>query len=224
MQRARWCPVRVALDPAVFRIGRVAVDPGELERPAVDPGGMAVAVREDGRPIGDDPIEVLAARRAVLEIGHVPAAADDPWEIRVRRGVGSDRRQDAVPAARLANVALELIDPAADRMDVGVLEAGQEEPARQVDDPRLRADVFSDLGRGPDRDDPLASDGDGCGPRLRGVDGMDVAAGEHEVGGTPGMRHRPRMTSRATRPLDRRGPRDAPRSAAEARRRLCSAP
>ena len=56
-----------------------------------------------------------------------------------------------------------------------------------------------------DRRDPLAADRDGLGPRPAGVDGVDVAAGEDEVGGSiwharhDGTRRRPRSPATAHR-------------------------
>lgn len=73
---------------------------------------------------------------------------------------------------------------------MGVLEARQEQPSRQVDHLRLRADQVVDLGVS-DGGDPVAGDGDGCraaafgalGPRdPRGSRGEDRAAGEEEIG------------------------------------------
>ena len=148
---------------------------------------------------GHDRVEILAARRAVREIGHVPAAADDPRVVRMGRGVGPDRLEDTGPAVRLAEVALEAVDPAEDRVDVDVLEAGQEEPAGEIDDPRSRSDEVGDVGRLADRADPVAVNGDGRGPWPGRIDGMDVAAPEDEVGGAFGMRHRRRMTRRGDR-------------------------
>jgi hypothetical protein len=67
-------------------------------------------------------------------------------------------------------------------VDVGVLEAWNEEPTGQVDDPRARANLSGDLGGRPDGGNLLAADGDGFGPWPASIDGVDVAAGEDEIG------------------------------------------
>ena len=74
-------------------------------------------------------------------------------------------------------------------MDVGVLEAGQEQPAGQVDDPRPRPNVGRDVRRGPHGHDPLAAHGDSLCARPGVVDRVDVAARQDEVGGSFGVRH-----------------------------------
>ena len=144
--------------------------------------------------------------------------------VRVGRDVGPDRREHAVPAARVADVALEPVDAAGDRVDVGVLEARQEQPAGEVDDPRVAARrAAATSAADADGDDPLAADGDGLGARPGRVDGVDVAAGQDEVGGAVGMRHRPRMTARPAATGD--GPdRGTSRRRRDGRRRLSSRP
>ena len=111
-------------------------DPGELERPRVDPGAVAVAVRQEDRPVGHDPVEVLAARGAAREVGHVPAAAADPRLVRVGARVCRDlvvgRRPDCASSWRSQRRRRQ---PAVDRVDVRVRKPGRDGPAAQVDDP-----------------------------------------------------------------------------------------
>jgi hypothetical protein len=145
---------------------------------------VAVPVREERRPIRHDRVEVLAARRAVREVGHVPAAADDPGLLGVGLGVGPDGGDRAVAAALLAEVAFDEVHPAGDRVDVRVLEARgrSSRPARSTT--RVRGPIQrGDVARGPNRDDPLARDGDRLGPRQCRLDGVDVASGQDEIGG-----------------------------------------
>src|SRR5688572_20206366 len=94
-------------------------------------------------------------------------------------------------------------------MDVGVLEPGQEQPPAEVDDAGRRADRRCDVVRAPDGRDPVPVDRDRIGPGSPGVDGMDVAPGEDDVGGSfwhdghDGTRRSPA----AGRPTARNGPR-----------------
>ena len=60
LERAVRPPIGVALDPAVGRIRHRGVDPGQLERPGVDPCRVAVAIVEIDRTIRYHPVEVGA--------------------------------------------------------------------------------------------------------------------------------------------------------------------
>ena len=90
-------------------------------------------------------------------------------------GVGPDGLDRAFATAALAEVALADLHAARDRVDMGVLEPGDEQPAGEVHDPRARPDPRRDIARGPDRGDSLADDGDRLRPRQGGVDRVDVA-------------------------------------------------
>ena len=194
-------PVGVAFDSAVVRVRRGAVDARHLERLRVHPGRMAVPVGEEGGPIGHDRVEILAARRAVREVGHVPAATDDPRLVGMSVHVGSNRRKHALPPARLADIALEAVDAAPERVDMDVLEAGQEEPSAKVDDARPRPDQLADLGGRADRDDPLAADRDRLGPRPGfGSTVWTWPPVKTRSAGPVGSRHRRRMTALAGDP------------------------
>jgi len=130
----------------------------------------------------------------------------------MRGHVCPDRRQDAVAAASRTKVAPEPIDTGLDGMDVGILEAGQQEAAGEVDDAGARPDERVDVSGRPDRDDPLATDRDRFGAPSRRVNGVDVAAGEDHVGGTLCLClcHAPEDDSAPRAGLARFVPRDEP--------------
>ncbi len=102
----------------------------------------------------------------------------------MRVGVGANRRQHGLAALGLAQIALHLVHAARQGMDVGILEARQEQPPTEVDDPGRRADRRRDLAGAPDGGDPISVDGDRLRRRPRRVDGVDVAPGEDDVGGS----------------------------------------
>ena len=83
VERALRLAGGVALDPAAGGIAGLGGHARELERAAVDPGAVAVAVLEEGRPVGEDRVEVGPARRPVLEGVDRPAGALDPLELGV---------------------------------------------------------------------------------------------------------------------------------------------
>ena len=80
VQRAARLAARVALDPAVGRIGRLRCDPGQLQRPAVHPRAMAVAVRQEHDAVGHDRIEEVLGRDR--HPGTRPSTSRRPGSIR----------------------------------------------------------------------------------------------------------------------------------------------
>ena len=182
VERAQRRAVRVAGDAPVVGVGRVGGDAGELQRPAVDPRVVPVLVGQEHGPIGDDAVEVLPAREAVGEVGEVPAGAQDPRDVRVGGGVGRDPLQVLVDAARVHEVAVQLVDARRDRVDMRIAEPGGDGPPAEVDDARARPDQGRHVAVAADGDEPAVAHGDGLGPGDRGVGGEHLAAGEDEVG------------------------------------------
>lgn len=72
------------------------------------------------------------------------------------------------------------LHPGADRVDVGILEAGDEQPTGEVDHLGTRADEFPQLVMA-DSDDPLPHDSDSGRPRASGVAEVDGATDEEQV-------------------------------------------
>ncbi len=89
---ARLAGAGIALDPPVRGIGRVASDPGEGERLAVRPGGVAVRGVEDRGPVRDDSIEEGSGGVGVGEDRQLPADASHPR----RGGSGRSARTDRI--------------------------------------------------------------------------------------------------------------------------------
>jgi len=81
--------LRVALDASASRVGSGAGDAGELDRCTVGPRGVAVHAAQPHRPVGDRGIELAGGGEAAEFPDHlVPAAAADPFRLRMRLGVG----------------------------------------------------------------------------------------------------------------------------------------
>ena len=95
----------VALDPAVRRVRGARVDSGQAQRPAVHPGPVAVAVRQVHRAVRHHGVQRLPGRDAAGEGGQFPAAAGDPFLVRVLAGVAGDDLQVVRLGAGLAQVA-----------------------------------------------------------------------------------------------------------------------
>jgi len=75
--------LRIALDPSVDGVGGVAVDPGEPQRGAADPGTVVVAVGQEHRPVLEERVQVARQRTPRTEGGHRPATAEDPRTVRM---------------------------------------------------------------------------------------------------------------------------------------------
>ena len=223
VERPARRPVRIALDPSARRDPAWPADPASSSARLLTQAAVAVAVRQERRPIRHDRVEVLAARRAVREVAHVPAAADDPVVVRVRRGIGPDRRAPSLGRPRVvADVALAArsIPPCVGWTWASWKPGSDGRPASSTT--RVRGPIRSaTLGIGSDGDDPPAADRDRFGPRSGG----DRRCGRGRRSGRGrrlGRRHGPasigaRTASDAAGPAPpRRRGRDAPRPATDA--------
>src|SRR2546422_926824 len=83
-----------------------------------------------------------------------------------RRGVSGDGAHVLVLRLKIVQGALQAADAAADRMDVRVLERGQDHAAVEVHHARVRPDVRGGALIGPDVQDGVLSDRHGLGPRA----------------------------------------------------------
>jgi hypothetical protein len=133
---------------------------------------VGVGVHQVDRSVRDERVELPAVRLVAAEHRHVPATADDPGVVGVRRGVRGDPVE--VVRQRVQVVEVEVPpDPARERrVDVRVLEPRRDTgPGEHVG----AADPLADLGLRADRDDPVAADRDRLRPAARCVDGVHVA-------------------------------------------------
>ncbi len=181
VQGAGGLAVRAALDPAVVRIRGVPVDPGRLQRAGVHPGPVHVAVEQEHRAVGDDRVQVLLARCAAREVLHGPAAAEDPGLLGVGVGVGGDGVQVGVPPLQVVQPQPEPVASGERRVDVGVLEAGQQQPAGRAHHAGGGSGQARELGLGADGRDPAVPDGHGGREAARGQ--ARPGAGDQQVGG-----------------------------------------
>ena len=128
-------PVGVALDAAVGGIRRVARDAGELQRAGVDPRAVAVAVRAG-----------TTGRSGTMRVRALPSSGcrrgRRPWTSRrrgstARRGCAAayvgDHARDSRRRSSSCRSHWSISRPLPDRMDVRVLEPGQEHAAGEVD-------------------------------------------------------------------------------------------
>ena len=159
VQRARGLAIGGAFDAPVPRVRRVARDARQLQRARVDPRAVSVTVRQERRTIGDDGVERLLRRCPAGEHVHVPAAAEDPRRVGVGRRVLRDHPLVRVEDVELGQVAAEHLETAPRRVDVRVLESGQQHASGEVHHLGVRAAPRANVLVGADRDDRAALHG-----------------------------------------------------------------
>ena len=150
---ARGFARRVADDPPVRRVGRVARHARDLERAGVHPSAVTVPAHQEHRPIRHHAIEDVLRRVAAREDVHRPPAADDPRFLRVRRRVLGDDPLVLPHVVGLGEVAVQHLEAAGRRVDVRVLEPGHEQPPGEIHHLGPRADQLAHIAVGPDRHD-----------------------------------------------------------------------
>ena len=180
---ARGFARRVADDPPVRRVGRVARHARDLERAGVRPSAVTVPAHQEHRPIRHHPIEDVLRRVAAREDVHGPSAADDPRILRVRRRVPGDDPLVLPHVVGLGEVAVQHLEAAGRRVDVRVLEPGHEQPPGEIHHLGPRADQPAHIAVGPDRHDLTLRDRDRSGPAPHRVHRGDPPVHEREVGG-----------------------------------------
>ena len=111
--------VGVADEVAVPRIGRVGGDARELERLRVHPRRVRVGVHQVDGPVGHERVELATVRMVVAEHRHVPAAADDPGVVGVRRGVRRDPVEVVLHRVQVVEVAVPADPPRRTRRGCG---------------------------------------------------------------------------------------------------------
>ena len=161
-------------------IRRVASDPGELQCPAVGPGGVAVRRLDVRRPVGRDPVE---QRFEGLAFGNAGSSQPTPRSHAVGSGggAGGDRVGHLARGLEVKSVHSAELHAALARVHVPVLEAGEQHPVRRG--PPLRSPRRSVPGQAVPTDvgDPPAAHRHRAGPASGRVDGVDGAVAEDEV-------------------------------------------
>ncbi len=168
---------------------RLPRDAGQFHRLRIRDGRVPAGVREEHRVVRRRLAQQLVGRETLHRAGRhavplllVPPASENPLTgLRLLRRV-RHHRDDLVPVARLHQLEVELGRPDAHEVRVALGERRHREPALEVDDFRLLADVGLDLGHRADRLHLAVAHRDGCGRRLRRVDGRDMTVRQDEIG------------------------------------------
>ncbi|GGY51269.1 hypothetical protein GCM10010363_35330 [Streptomyces omiyaensis] len=176
--------VPAAHDPSAARVGGVAGESGGAHRGPVEDGGLVEVEDEDGG-VGGGGVQLgHGGHPALGELLRRPAA-DDPHPLapgRPRRlfaehGEPFAEGGDAVPA-QLQDV----VEAAADDVQVGVVESGDDAAAQRVDHAGRRTDVPGDGAVVADGEDPSVADGERPGRRVGRIARVDLRVADDEVG------------------------------------------
>ena len=138
-QRARGpSALRVALDHAVRRVGRVGSEAGEPQREAVSPQGVAVFGDQQGRLVGDGGVERSRRGTAARHDDVAPAPAADGGQLVMVGGKGAHRRHVLLERPQALEPDAEDVAGGLAGVGVAVDEPGQHEASAEVDEPRGR--------------------------------------------------------------------------------------
>ncbi len=172
-------------DLAARRVGAVPGEAGGAQCGLVEQRRLVQVQHEDGG-VGGGGVQLGEGGQAALgELVGGPAA-DHPHPLAGRGPLGLLAEHREGPAERADAVPAQLhhvVEAAADHVQVGVVEAGDDAAAERVDDPGARADQRKDVGVLADGPDHAVADGDGGGLRAARVVGEHLGVADDQVGG-----------------------------------------
>jgi hypothetical protein len=175
----------VALDQPARRVGRVLGVAHRPQRGTVQQRAV-VEVQDEDRRLGRGRVDLGQRRQALLRPLVLDEAADHPHPLRRRRAGGLrlehrhrvGQRRHAVPAQLH-----QVVQPAADDVDVAVDQPGDGAAAAGVDDLRGGAGQRHDVPLLAHREEAAILHGQRRGLRQAAVEGRDACVAEDEVGG-----------------------------------------
>jgi len=161
-QHAGWLPRLVPVNDALGRIGRVTSDARFPERPRVDHGQVHVAAPHDDGVSGGHIVQIGPVGDAWIEpAGLVPALAQDPVTERrlicsLSQPLSQVGQRGRVCQGQLPQAKRPLVE-----VKVGIGQAGQRQPAAQVNQPGVGSSQRPHLGIVPDSQKTAIADSDG---------------------------------------------------------------
>ena len=183
--------ILVAHDHAAGHVGRVAVDPGQFQRQRIERQHVQVQPLHRDRGIGRHRVHPAAIGQFAAPQFSVPTAALQPLAGFQRLGRLADDAGKFLRALRLAQIGLAQQIGAGEEMGVGVGEAGHDEGAAQIDDPRALARLRLDRRRA-DRGDASAGDADRRSHHRHAFAGPDRRV---DIGGVEHLSLRPQAAA-----------------------------
>ena len=202
----------VAADEPARRIGRFAIDPGDLERRAAHPQRVMVVSPQGNPSARRDPIEIAGCRPAPPAI-RVPAMTLDPVTLGQATIGRGDEGQPVVNASARLEIDLLEGDPAVGQVEVGVGQARNRHlvGVELVAD-RERVGPCLELDRRAGKGHPSVLDPDGLNPaepgfaRERGDPAGDEGIERHRLSSAVRRGGSPARAGRGPRPTREQGP------------------
>ena len=141
-------------------------------------------MQHEHRRVGRGSVDLVESRHAPLGELELGPAADHTHPLRRRRARGLllehaqrvRERRHAVPTQLHV-----VVEPAADRMHVRVVETGNRRPAAKIDDFGLRGAMSHDLFIGSNRREPPVLDSDGLGERTALILSRNTAVQQNHI-------------------------------------------
>ena len=139
LEDPRGMPPGIALDLAARRVGRLVRNAEAGEGGRVHPGGVAVVGLDRDRSVGHHPVEEVAVRHPAREHGVEPAASEQPVPVGMTPGKLDDPPKNAGHRGFGRELKVLQIAGTVQEVDVGVIEAGQDQAPAGVEDGRSGA-------------------------------------------------------------------------------------
>jgi len=183
--------IRPAHDLAAGRIRRVPGVADGAQRGGIEDRAI-VKVQQEDRRVGGGVVQLGDGRQPLLGELMLGEAADHAHPLRWRRDgdLALEHAHRVREAAHAVPAQLQVVvEPAADDVQVAVDQPGQDAPALEVDDPRLRTRERQYLLVGADGDEAAVADGDGARGRPGSHKRSKQAVMQDQVGGRCGFGH-----------------------------------
>jgi len=176
------------LETASGRVGGRRGGADNRQGTRVDVRGVAAAVSDDHRMIGNRGVEI-GARQGTRRLAVIVEKALYPLTLRRRGCAGAQRRENLVDRGLVAGNLLQLVEASGPRMGVRVVEAREDTAACKIHTPRVPAGHRQNLPVGSDGQNSAVADRDRRGLGTARAHGIHQTVVQDEIGIGAGKTH-----------------------------------
>ncbi len=185
-QHTRWLFAACANQTAARGIGGRLSDACEIQRAPIRQTCMAIDTRQIHRVIRRCGAQQLVRRPLFVgPVVLIPSATDDPFAWSRPCGSLPDHADHLLVGGGATQVDALHAGTEPGEVSVRILQAGDNGPARDVDDTCRRSAEGKDFGVRADPHDPIVANRNRLCDRTTGVNGIDSRAVENEIRGLP---------------------------------------